>query len=88
MSPIAMPARSSARRVAGIGSSSMMTGSPAVTVSPWMRASGVSPCRFSARSLTTSAPEAPSQIWLALAAVILPPSCSSFTDPIDSIVAS
>ena len=39
-----------------------------------------SPCRFSARSLTTSAPEAPSQIWLALAAVIMPPSCSSFTD--------
>ena len=66
----------------------MITGSPAVSASVWMRASGFSPCAFSARSLTTSMPEAPSQIWLALAALTLPPSRSSFTAPIDSGEAS
>ena len=66
--------------MAGIGSSSMITGSPAVTVRLWIRASGVRPCAFSAASLTTSTPLAPSQIWLALAALIRPPSLSSLTD--------
>ena len=50
------PTASSARRVAGIGSSSMITGSPAVTVRLSMRASGVRPCAFSARSVTISTP--------------------------------
>ena len=53
-----------------------------------MRASGVRPCAFSAASLTTSTPLAPSQIWLALAALILPPSLSSLTEPMPSRVAS
>ena len=43
-----MPARFSARSVANNGSSSMITGSPAVTVRLWIRASGVRPCSFSA----------------------------------------
>jgi hypothetical protein len=88
MSPSFMPALLRARRVAGIGSSSMITGSPAVTVMWWMRASGFSPCSFKARSFTTSAADAPSQIWLALAAEMTPSSCSSFTEAIPSRVAS
>ena len=42
------PARCSALSVAKSGSSSMITGSPAVTVRLWMRASGVRPCAFNA----------------------------------------
>ena len=53
-----------------------------------MRASGVRPCSFSARSLTTSTALAPSQIWLALAAEMTPPSCSSLTEWMPSSVAS
>ena len=53
-----------------------------------MRASGVRPCSFSARSLTTSTADDPSQIWLAFAAEMTPPSFNSLTDPIDCIVAS
>ena len=44
-----------------------------------MRASGSTPCSFSAFSETTITAEAPSQIWLEVAAVIRPPSRSSFT---------
>ena len=51
----------------------------------WMRASGLArPSAFRPRSLTTITPLAPSQIWLALAAVMTPPSCSSFTPPMPS----
>ena len=65
-----------------------MTGSPPVTVRLTIRASGVRPCAFSARSLTTMTPLAPSQIWLALAALILPPSLISLTEAMPSSVAS
>ncbi len=83
-----MPARCNARSVANSGSSSMTTGSPAVTVRLWIRAIGVRPCAFSAFSLTIRTAELPSQIWLALAALTVPPSCSSLTDPMPSRVAS
>ena len=53
-----------------------------------MRASGVRPCSFSARSETTSTAAEPSQIWLAEAALITPPSFSNLTAPIPSSVAS
>jgi hypothetical protein len=66
----------------------LTVGSPAVTVISTMRAIGVRPCAFSARSLTMSAALAPSQIWLAFAAEMTPPSLSSLTDPIPSRVAS
>ena len=79
MSSSFMPARANAFCVAGIGSSSMITGSPAVTVRFTMRASGVRLKRFSAASLTTITPDAPSVIWLALAAVMVPPSSSVLT---------
>ena len=59
MSPILIPLRLSASRVAPIGSSSMITGSPAVTVMFTIRAIGVRLKRLSAASLTTSAPDAP-----------------------------
>ena len=74
-----MPARFNARSVANNGSSSMITGSPAVTVRFTTRASGVSPKRLSAASLATITPDAPSVIWLALAAVMVPPSSSVLT---------
>ena len=53
-----------------------------------MRASGLTPSSFRPFSLTTITPEAPSQIWLALAAVSLPPSASSLTPLMPSMVAS
>ena len=53
-----------------------------------MRAIGATPRDLRPFSLTTSTPDAPSQIWLALAAVMLPPSCSSFTLLMPSSVAS
>ena len=66
----------------------MITGSPAVTVRLWMRASGVRLCAFKAASETISAALAPSQIWLELAAVSRPSGLSSFTPAMDSSVAS
>ncbi len=54
----------------------------------WMRASGWTPSAFRPRSLTTITPDAPSQIWLDVAAVSAPPSCSSFTPRMPSSVAS
>ena len=56
--------------MAGSGASSMITGSPPITVMWWMRASGFTPSAFRPFSLTTITPDAPSQIWLALAAVM------------------
>ena len=74
--------------VAGIGASSMITGSWPITVIWWIRAIGVAPIAFSPAALTTSTAAAPSQIWLALAAVIMPPSCSVFMPAIFSRLAS
>jgi len=54
----------------------------------WMRASGFTPSAFRPRSLTTSTPLAPSQIWLAVAAVQRPPSAISLTPAMPSSVAS
>ena len=83
-----MPARCKALSVANRGSSSMITGSPAVTVKLWIRAMGVRPCSFNAFSETISTADAPSQIWLDDAAVRLPPSWSNFTPAMPSSVAS
>jgi hypothetical protein len=52
----------------------MMTGSCPITLMWWMRASGFTPWAFRPRSFTTITPLAPSQIWLAVAAVMRPPS--------------
>jgi hypothetical protein len=79
MSSIFMPAFFSARWVAGSGASSMITGSWPITrhvVDARQRRDAE---RLQALSLTTMTPEAPSQIWLAVAAVSVPPSCSSLT---------
>ena len=88
MSLIFRPAFCRARSVAGMGASSMMTGSWPIMVMWWMRASGFTPRALRPRSFTTITPVAPSQIWLALAAVTTPPSCSSFTLWMPSSVAS
>src|SRR5258707_505963 len=53
-----------------------------------MRAIGLTPSDFRPRSLTIMTPEAPSQIWLALAAVSLPFSAISLTPLMPSRVAS
>jgi hypothetical protein len=53
-----------------------------------MRASGLTPSDFRPFSLTTMTPEAPSQIWLALAAVCLPFSAISLTPLMPSRLAS
>ena len=66
----------------------MITGSWPMTDRWWMRARGVRLCSFRARSDTTMTPEAPSQIWLDEAAVIRPPSRSSFTPLMPSRLAS
>jgi leucyl aminopeptidase len=70
--------------LAGRGASSMITGSPPITVMWWMRASGLTPSALRPFSLTTITPLAPSQIWLALAAVMYPPSRSSLTPAMPS----
>ncbi|MNT37828.1 hypothetical protein D3C72_1739860 [compost metagenome] len=88
MSSIFMPAFCSARCVAGSGASSMMTGSWPSTLMWWMRASGFTPSVFRPRSFTTIRPLAPSQIWLAVAAVQRPPSAMSLTPAMLSSVAS
>ena len=52
MSSSVMPAFSSAYAVAGIGAVSMKIGSAPRTDRWWMRARGVRPCSFTARSET------------------------------------
>jgi hypothetical protein len=59
----------SARRIVLTGSSSTMTGSPAVTVRLTMRAIGLILWSFRAFSPTINVAEAPSQLWPALVAV-------------------
>ncbi len=59
----------SAASVAGSGASSMITGSWPSRLMWCTRASGFTPSAFRPRSLTTITPEAPSQIWLEVAAV-------------------
>jgi hypothetical protein len=54
----------------------------------WMRASGLTPSCLRPFSLTTITPDAPSQIWLADAAVSLPFSAISLTPLMPSSVAS
>ena len=66
----------------------MITGSWPSTLMWWMRASGFTPNAFRPRSLTTSTPLAPSQIWLAVAALQRPPSAISLTLAMPSKVAS
>ncbi|OIQ74198.1 hypothetical protein GALL_441580 [mine drainage metagenome] len=88
MSSTFMPARFSARAVAGIGASSMITGSCPMTDMWWTRASGFTPSSFRPFSDTTITPEAPSQIWLEDAAVSRPFSRSSFTPLMPSRLAS
>ena len=66
----------------------MITGSWPSTDMWWMRASGCTPSAFRPRSLTIITPVAPSQIWLAFAALMQPPSISSFTPAMPSSVAS
>src|ERR1044072_618602 len=88
MSAIFRPARGSSFSAANKGSSSMITGSPAVTVSWWIRASGARPCALSAASETTMTAADPSQIWLAEAALITPPSLSNLTEAMPSRLAS
>ena len=84
-----MPAFFSARSVAGIGASSMITGSSPMHASGGGCGPSASrPCSFSAFSETTITPDAPSQIWLEVAAVIRPPSCSSFTPRMPSRLTS
>ena len=72
-----MPAFSSAYAVAGIGAVSIQIGSAPRTLRWWMRARGVRPCSFSARSDTTRIAAAASEIWLETAAVSRPPSTSA-----------
>ena len=88
MSSIFMPAFFSAWAVAGSGVSSITTGSPPMTVMWCTRARGCTPSSFRPRSLTTIRPAAPSQIWLALAAVHTPPSAMSLTPAMPSSEAS
>ena len=65
-----------------------IAGSPAVTVRWSMRAMGLRPCAFTARSLATSTPLAPSQICEALPAVMTPSGTSVFKEPRPSSEAS
>ena len=68
--------------MAGIGAVSMMTGSsPAITV-VWMRTSGVSPSSRAFSLVVTSSAAAPSEIWLALPALMTPSSLKGvFSEP-------
>ena len=71
-----MPARASARLVAGMGAESIRIGSSARTLTWCTRARGRRPCVLSAGSEATSSAEAPSLIWLETAAVSRPPGWS------------
>mmetsp|Transcript_27232 Transcript_27232/g.78200 ORF Transcript_27232/g.78200 Transcript_27232/m.78200 type:complete len:270 (-) Transcript_27232:245-1054(-) len=72
MSLIVSRALPSTCSVAGIGPSSITTGSPAARPSATTRARGRRPSRWRPRSLHTSRAAAPSQIWEAAAAVSVP----------------
>ena len=74
MSSIDSPVFSSAYRVAGIGPVSMNTGSAPRALMWWMRARGLSLWSLTACSDASSTALAPSEIWLAIAAVSRPPS--------------
>jgi hypothetical protein len=76
MSASVNPVFSSAYAVAGIGAVSINTGSSPRTLKWWMRARGVTPRSFTARSDITSSAAAPSEICDATAAVSRPPSVS------------
>ena len=76
----AMTAFFSALSVANSGSSSITTGSPAVTVRLTIFASGLRLYFFSASSLTISTALAPSQIWLDEAAVSTPSTWSAVSN--------
>ena len=85
MSSIVIPLRSSSLRVAGIGPSSIFTGSQPTVVWSTIRARGVSPsCSAFSRDMSSTA-AAPSEICDELPAVILPSglnaglSCESFS---------
>src|SRR6516164_7834641 len=73
-SSIDMPVRFSACWVAGIGAVSIMTGSPPRTDMWWIRARGVRPNRSTAACDAMRRAAAPSEIWLATAAVRMPSS--------------
>ncbi len=72
-SSIRIPVLRSAYSVAGIGALSMKMGSAPRTLRWWMRARGVRSCAFTAASEATRTALAPSEIWLASAAVRVPP---------------
>ena len=76
MSSIDRPVFSSAYRVAGIGPVSMNTGSAPRALMWWMRARGFRLWSLTACSEASSTALAPSEIWLAIAAVSRPPSTS------------
>ena len=68
-----IPARSSARRVAGTGPQPMISGSQPATPTPATRASGLSPSRATSLSRPMIIAAAPSTTALALPAVTMPP---------------
>ena len=72
MSSIFMPLRSRILRVAGIGPSSIFTGSQPTVVWSTIRARGVSPSALAFSADISSTAAAPSEICEALPAVILP----------------
>src|ERR1700689_2211257 len=76
--------RASACSVAGIGPVSMNTGSAPTTVSEWIRARGVKPCRRTASSDAISTAAEPSEICEAVAAVSSQPSRRGFSSAIFS----
>ncbi len=72
MSSTERPERASTFAVAGIGAVSMTTGSsPAITV-VWMRTSGRRPSSRAFSEVVTSSAADPSEIWLALPALMTP----------------
>jgi hypothetical protein len=75
------PDRSSTLRVAGIGAVSMMTGSSPATTVVWMRTSGVRPSSRAFSEVVTSSAADPSEIWLALPALITPPAWNGVLRP-------
>ncbi|CAG7228674.1 hypothetical protein PICSAR26_02218 [Mycobacterium avium subsp. paratuberculosis] len=67
-----------------MGPVSMNTGSAARALMWWMRARGCRPWSLTARSEASSTALAPSEIWLAIAAVSRPPSTSGLRPAIFS----
>ncbi len=84
MSSIDRPVFFSAYSVAGIGPVSMNTGSAPRALMWWIRARGLRPCSLTACSDASRTALAPSEIWLAIAAVSRPPSESVFNPAIFS----